>query len=416
MFYVVTGGKMNVKNITILFLFTLILLSGCATKKAKLPVESPYYVLNNLEEGSILHVPTGTLMAKNQFFKYIFQSRVIYVGENHDNLDHHKVQLEIIKSLEEKYPGKVAVGMEMFRKPSQPLLDKIISGDLDEKAFFKEYTKNWGFDYDYYKDILNYIRNKRIPLIALNASSKQRRALRHKGTEQEESEEQALLPEMDKGDPYHKAVIEAIFGDVSHGKGAFAGFYDMQLLWEETMAETISDYLKSKDGEDKIMVVLAGGGHIEYGYGIPRRLFRRLPEPYSTVVLTAPEISKDEKLARKKGIKLLSVKLPDVPLYLADFVWATDYNRLENKRPKLGVQIVDTDGGVQVAHIGQGSVAEKYGIKTGDIIESFDGEPVKEMYDLIYLVRLKEFGQEGTVTILREEEKEEIKVNFEKPE
>ena len=161
---------MNVKNITILFLFTLILLAGCAAKKTRLPVESPYHSLNSMTKGEILHVPTGTHMTKNQFFKYIFQSRVIYVGENHDNLDHHKVQLEIIKSLEEKYPGKVAVGMEMFMKPSQPLLDKILSGDLDEKAFFKEYTENWGFDYDYFKDILNYIRDKRIPLIALNAS------------------------------------------------------------------------------------------------------------------------------------------------------------------------------------------------------------------------------------------------------
>ena len=240
-------------------------------------------------------------------------------------------------------------------------------------------------------------------------------ALRHKGTEQEGSEEQVLFPEMDKGDPYHKAVLEAIFRDASHGKGVFGGFYEMQLLWEETMAETISDYLKSKDGEDKIMVVLAGGGHVEYGYGIPRRLFRRLPEPYTTVVLTAPKISKNEKLARKKGVKLLSVKLPDVPLYYADFVWATDYNRLENKRPKLGVQIVDTNEGVQVAHIEQGSVAEKYGIKKDDIIESFDGEPVEEIYDLIYIIRLKEFGQEGIVIISREEENEEITVLFEAP-
>ncbi len=406
---------MNVKNITTLFLFTLILLTGCAAKKARLPVESPYYVLNDLEKGSILYVPTGTLVTKNQFFKYIFQSRVIYVGENHDNLDHHKVQLEIIQSLEEKYPGKVAVGMEMFRKPSQPVLDKLVSGDLDEKEFFKEWTKNWGFDYEYYKDILNYIRDKRIPLIALNASREQMMALRHKGTEQEKSEEPVLLPKMDKGDPYHKAVSKAIFGDASHGKGAFEAFYDMMLLWEETMAETIYDYLKSKEGEDKMMVVLAGGGHIEYGYGIPRRLFRRLPEPYTTVILTTPEVSKDEKLARKKGVKLLSVKPPDVPLYYADFVWATDYNRLENEKPKLGVQIEDVDGGVRVAHTGQGSVAEKYGIKTGDIIESFDGKPVKEIFDLIYLIRLKEFGQEGIVIISREEEKHEIKIFFEAP-
>ena len=406
---------MKFKNFMVFFLFTVVLLSGCSPKRARLPVESPYHSLNSMTKGEILHVPTGTHMTKNQFFTYISQSRVVYVGENHDNLDHHQVQLEIIRVLEEKYPGKVAVGMEMFRKPSQSMLDKIVSGDLDEKTFFKEYTKNWGFDYDYYKDILDYIREKRIPLIALNASMKQMRALRHKGTEQEASEETESLPEMDKDDPYHMAVTKAIFGDVSHGKGAFDGFYEMQLLWEETMAETLSDYLKSKDGEDMIMVVLAGGGHIEYGYGIPRRLFRRLPEPYSTVVLTTPKISKDEKLARKKGVKLLGVKLPDVPLYLADFVWATDYNRIKNERPKLGIQMKIEDAKVKIVHVAPGSAAEKGGIEADDVIESFDGEPIKEMSDLIYLIRLKKFGQESVVTILREEEKQEIKVLFEAP-
>ena len=71
------------------------------------------------------------------------------------------------------------------------------------------------------------------------------------------------LPDIDKSDPYHRAMTMAIFGDPRHGtKEVFERFYDIQLLWEETMAETVADYLKSEEGKGRYMVVLTGGGHI----------------------------------------------------------------------------------------------------------------------------------------------------------
>ena len=269
------------------------------------------------------------------------------------------------------------------------------------------------FDFDYYKDIFEYVHKKKIPLIALNASKKQMMGLRHRGAK---DAPKVTLPEMDKNDPYHQAMVQAIYGDASHGKGNFEGFYQMQLLWEETMAQAISDYLKSSDGEGRQMVVLAGGGHIEYGFGIPKRVFRRLPESYTTILLTAPEVIGDEKIVQQKGVQLLDVKLPDVPLYIADFVWATGYEILKVEKPKLGVQLTDKEGVVSVVHVFPGSAAEKSGIKEGDVIEKFNGEPVKEFFDLVYLIRMKQFGQDASVSILRGEERHEIKVHFEKPE
>ncbi|MFQ5901135.1 MAG: ChaN family lipoprotein [Thermodesulfobacteriota bacterium] len=403
---------MKLQNRPFLLIFLIILLSGCSIKEARLSTESPYYPLDSLKEGSILHVPTGTLISEDQLFSYSSGARIIYVGEVHDNLDHHKSQLAVIKALEQRYPGKVAVGMEMFRRPSQPILDKWVSGELDDKAFFKKWIKDWGFDYGYYKDILDYVRKKKIPLVALNASREQMRALMHKGVDEMDSEIGESLPEMDEGDPYHRAMIEAIYGEKSHGKGAFDRFYQMQLLWEETMARSIADFLKSADGEGMHMVVLAGGGHVEYGFGIPKRVFRQLPEPYTTILLTSPEVTGNEELVRKKGIKLLKVDLPEVPLYAADFVWSTGYERLEYDRPRLGVQLKEEDEKVKVVLVDPGSAAENGGIKAGDIIEELDGESVKDVSDLIYLIRLKEFGQKSTVTILRGEDIHEIEVHF----
>jgi len=45
-------------------------------------------------------------------------------------------------------------------------------------------------------------------------------------------------------------------------------------LWDETMAEKIAEFVKANP--DYQVVVLAGKGHIIYGYGIPSRVERRL--------------------------------------------------------------------------------------------------------------------------------------------
>ena len=41
------------------------------------------------------------------------------------------------------------------------------------------------------------------------------------------------------------------------------------------MAERAARYLQ--EHPEKTLVVLAGGGHLEYGQGIPKRLLRRVP-------------------------------------------------------------------------------------------------------------------------------------------
>lgn len=387
-------------------------LAGCHSVEVNPSAQSPYYPLEKLQAGSILHVPTGSLIAEEQLYSYLSGARIVYVGEAHDNLDHHKVQLRVIKALEERYPGSVSVGMEMFRSPSQPVLDKWVRGELEEREFYKEWLKNWGIDYDYYRDILEYVREKHIPLIALNASKEQIAAMTHKGGEG--GFDRSTLPEIDPSDPYHRAMVEAVFYDPSHkshGGGDFDKFYNMLLLWEESMAEAVSDHLTEMGGERR-MVVLSGGGHINYGYGIPKRVFRRVSLPYTTIIPVSPAITNDKKLAKEKGVKLLDVDLPSAPLYLADFAWATGYTRVDTVRPKLGVQISERDGRVKVTGVADGSVAARVGIREGDIVASFDGHKISEIADLLYLVREKEFGDEVVVGIERDTEALTLEVKF----
>jgi uncharacterized iron-regulated protein len=63
-------------------------------------------------------------------------------------------------------------------------------------------------------------------------------------------------------------------GKIGKLRSPFERFLQAQVLWDETMAEKIAQFVKANP--DYQVVVLAGKGHIVYGYGIPSRVERRL--------------------------------------------------------------------------------------------------------------------------------------------
>ena len=399
----------------LLLLAFLIIFSGCAAPH-KSSFSSPYFDITRLEVGTILHLPTGTSVTREELIDYISGSRVVYVGESHKNIRHHRIQFEVIKALFEESPGELAVGMEMFQRPSQDLIDRWLFGEADDREFFAAWMKNWGLDYDYYREILEYIKENRIPLIALNISRDRLRgssgghgAGGGGGATLEDTE---TLPELDSTDPYHRQWVEAVYTDPNHGKTNFEGFYRIQLLWEETMAETAADYLLSDEGSGKRMVILAGGGHISYGFGIPRRVFRRIPVPYTTILPASTTIMSDRQEGLRKGAEYLEIMMPDLPLYMADFIWATDYETIKNVHPKLGVYLAQEEEDLTVTLVMPKTPAERDGMMSGDIVRSLDGAPIETFYDLVYLLRQKEFDEQVTVTVEREGEVMDIEVTL----
>jgi len=62
------------------------------------------------------------------------------------------------------------------------------------------------------------------------------------------------------------------------GRKNFEYFYTAQCIWEEAMAESITQNI-----ENNIMIVLVGNGHIQQKFGIPDRVFRRIQTPSRTI-------------------------------------------------------------------------------------------------------------------------------------
>ena len=75
--------------------------------------------------------------------------------------------------------------------------------------------------------------------------------------------------------------------------------YEAQDVWDSTMAHYVVEYLKSEEGSDKTIVVLAGSGHMAYGYGIPARVATAFDLPYRIIVPTSSGDIEFEEAWRK---------------------------------------------------------------------------------------------------------------------
>lgn len=358
----------------------------------------PYPLAKEPAVDDIYHVPTGLLLSFEGMMDLIAGSRLVYVGETHDNVHAHRVQLAVIRELQRRFPGQVAIGMEMFRLPQQEILDRWTRGELDERAFLKEsrWGENWGGDFGYYREILAFARDNRIDVVALKPARDVELQVNRAGLDALPPELKAAVPEMAEPDAFQLGMLQGVFGGHTATSGALEGFLRTQVFWEETMAARIVEYLRGPRGGGKRMVVLCGGWHAVHGFGIPKKVLRRAPWPYAVVLPEEISIPED------KQDKVMQVDIPEIPLLRADFLWLVPYEDLETKRVRLGVQIEDTDGGVLVKGVLEGSPAEKAGIRAGSVILTFDGRPVWGGEGLVEMVQGKRPGDRATL-VLRED-------------
>jgi len=387
-----------------------LLLARCASEGPLLPIGSPYRDPSTLEAGQILHLATGRLLSEPELIDYLAAYRVVYLGESHDNVEAHAVELAVLAGLEKRAPGGVALGLEMLRRPDQASLDAYLRGAMDEKTFVQLWERSWGpRTFPYYRDILNLAKEKRIPVLALNAGRDLSDAVAKSGIEGLDAADAKRLPQMNLEDPYEHTFLKAIFRAHRGGPRRMELFEQVQVLWEETMAQTAADYLAGSEGRQRRLLIFSGADHVCYGFGIPRRLFRRLPLAYSIVSAHAVDIPEGEV------DELMDVDLPELPMRPADVYWAVSYRSLADRRVMLGVQIEPVaGGGLRVLAVAPGSPAEDAGVQVGDVIVSTGGRPVESAFDLTYELDRYQPGEIHPLALIRGDRRLELDVSYEK--
>lgn len=284
----------RVTFITLLFIMVpvLMLLQACAVKHHVMPplatVEGEKH---HFSQGRIIDLKTGKAIDFPTLIDQLGPVNVIFVGEIHNNPEHHLIQVQLLQALMTRYAPPVAVAMEFFDTTRQSVLDRFMAGDLDENAFLKEvdWENAWRFPYRLYRPLLWVAKDKGSALLGINAPNRIVRKVARTGLESLPPEERnQIARDIDLKNNAHRDYLSSIFkqhgsGKKSpHGLGNFDYFYQAQCVWDETMAQTIADYIKVHGGK---MVVFTGNGHIVNRFGIPERVLRRVDINAATILL-----------------------------------------------------------------------------------------------------------------------------------
>ncbi len=391
----------------------VLLLGGCTATRSAMNAnpENPYPPQSPPKVEEIRHLPTGLQVSIDGMMDMLSGARLVSIGETHDNLNDQRVELIVVRELYRRFPGKVAVGMEMFRETEQGVLDRWVKGELSELEFLKasKWYGSWGSDFGAYRDLLLFVKENRIDLIALNPSRALQDAVSRNGLDNVPAELRRSLPEIGESDPWQRAVLQGVFGGhAGHGGGkeSFDSFYRVQLLWEETMAQHAVDYLKSPRGAGKRLVTITGGWHVKYGFGLPKKVLRRMPMSYA--IILPEEISTPEE---KEG-RQMETDLPEVPLIPADFTWYVPFESVEKNRVRMGIGMEEKEGRLLVVSVMPGSPAEKAGIVKEDELVALDGDPVRDAVDVHYRIGKKRYGDAMQVAVRRGGEEKTLSLAF----
>lgn len=212
----------------------------------------------------------------------LVKAKVVYLGETHDSVEDRQAQLKIIREMH-RQNRKIAIAMEMFQRPFQSAIDSYLAGKLTEEQLVDrtEYDRRWRFPWESYAPFLRFAKENQLPVLALNTPTEVTRKVATQGLDSLNTEDKKYIPPLSEirtdNAEYRQMLLEIYQQHQKAGQGnstAFERFLQAQVLWDETMAEKIAEFVKANP--EYQVIVLAGKGHIIYGYGIPSRVERRL--------------------------------------------------------------------------------------------------------------------------------------------
>jgi len=217
-------------------------------------------------------------LSEPELYDALAQAAAVCFGETHDDAAHHQAQARAARALAMRARGAgvpFALGFEMFQTPFQSALTGFALGSIDERELIidSEYATRWGYDFGFYRPLLELAQEYGLPALALNAPAELTSKIADGGLEGLSAEERAALPELDLNDPDHRAYVSELLGTFHADAAALEGPYTVQVVWDETMADTAADWL-STSAEGARLLVIAGLGHCHQS-AIPSRITRR---------------------------------------------------------------------------------------------------------------------------------------------
>ena len=207
-----------------------------------------------------------------QMIDRLLEADLVCIGETHDSELTHMVQLQIIKALFAR-DERLGVGMEMFQRPFQNHIDRYCKGECTEEEFLKgtEYKQRWGFDWGLYRPIVEFCRKNSVPVAALNVPRELTKRISAVGHAALTDAEKEQLGDIDFQVKPHRDYwyerLAKMHGQKDVKEEQKERSYQVMTTWDEYMGDSAARFQKER--ALRRLVVLAGTGHIDRGFGIP---------------------------------------------------------------------------------------------------------------------------------------------------
>ena len=341
---------------------------------------------------------SGETVALAALVDRLSSTRLLLIGEEHTNTESHAVQLRVLRALAES-GRRVLIGLEMYPYTEQRYLDQWRDGLLTEEGFLQlsRWYGNWGYNWQYYRDIFLLARDRRLSMFAVNTPREVVAAVREKGLANLTPEEAAHVPpEIDVDNANHMTFFRTTFEEDQgpvHGAGMGDAMWkrmlSAQCTWDATMGFNAVRALRQTGDPKAIMVVLVGSGHVAYGLGIERQARKWFDGPTASLIPVAVSMAGAGPIA-------------SVRASYADFIWGVP-EQADSAYPTLGTSTAVGEGDVarKVIIVQKNSPADRAGIKVGDVLESIDGTPLADKETLARLIAAKRWGDTADVVLRR---------------
>ncbi len=242
-------------------------------------------------------------------------ARVVYLGERHTLERHHQWQARIVADLAGR-GVPVVLALEQMEAQFQPALDRYNRGEIDfaELARATDWHARWP-SYEQYQPVIEAAHKAGMPVLALNARQETiRQIARGGGVRKLDRAMRAQLPkEMTLRDPlYERRLGQELRVHMAATPERLRPMIEAQIARDETMAQTLADYLNSDAGKGRTAVVVTGAGHVAYALGVPDRVRRRLPDARDRIVLFSESGDTELSAAEQAASREVSITHEDL--------------------------------------------------------------------------------------------------------
>lgn len=265
-------------------------LGGCQASLPPVPGWQGTEGRDNVQLGQIIELSTGQALSPGQLVQRLADAPRVLVGEKHDNPDHHRLQLWLLRALESRR-AQGSLLLEMLEPQQQALVDAQKGKVTPAADLPKALAWQPGWDWALYGPIVREALGQPYPLLAANLSPDEiRQAYRQPATP---PGERSNAP----------AVVQALLAQVRAGhcnllpESQLPAMLAVQQQRDRRIAERLL-------AAPQPALLLTGSYHARKDLGVPLHLADLDAKPEDKVLLLA-EVGETVEPA------------------MADFVWYT---------------------------------------------------------------------------------------------